>query len=189
MYNAQNWPHMPYVNIHVFTCPRTCPIFANKRSKTRFSVFICTNDTLAPCQYPIRRLKCKISWSLETARFVCSIDRLLWIWRAHRQHCCRRACQISKRCDNLNYQSRGFETSRDFIGHWNRSLLYLNTHEVSPVYWHTYPSVNTMLHRRDSNASCFLFICKYMESTEVFIAQITFDDVKIHLSKRRRQIY
>ena len=37
------------------------------------------------------------------------------IWQAHRQ-CCRCACQISKRCDNSNYQSRSFGTSRDWNG-------------------------------------------------------------------------
>ena len=36
------------------------------------------------------------------------------IWLPPRQHCCRCTCQISKRCDNSNYQSRGFETPRDF---------------------------------------------------------------------------
>ena len=46
------------------------------------------------------------------------------IWQALRQHCCRRACQISQRYDNLNCRSRGFETSRDLtirrlIGYWN----------------------------------------------------------------------
>ena len=35
------------------------------------------------------------------------------IWQAPLQQYCRCACQISKRYDNLNYQSRGFETSRD----------------------------------------------------------------------------
>ena len=34
------------------------------------------------------------------------------IWQAHRQQCCRCACQISKRYDNLKYQSRGFEILR-----------------------------------------------------------------------------
>ena len=49
-------------------------------------------------------------------------------WQAPRQHCCRGACQILKRWDNLNYQSRGFETSRDLtirclIGYWNGALV------------------------------------------------------------------
>ena len=48
----------------------------------------------------------------------------------HRQQCwC--AYQITKRCDKLNYQSRGFETSRDItimslVGYWN------GTQVVSP---------------------------------------------------------
>ena len=45
-------------------------------------------------------------------------------WQEHRQHCWRCAGQISKWCDHLNYQYRGFETSRDrtvrrLIRYWN----------------------------------------------------------------------
>ena len=35
------------------------------------------------------------------------------IWEAPRQQCCGRACQISKRCDDSTYQSRGSETLSD----------------------------------------------------------------------------
>ena len=50
------------------------------------------------------------------------------IWQAQRQQCCRCARQISKQYDDLNYQSRSFETSRDLtirrlIGYWNSALL------------------------------------------------------------------
>ena len=50
------------------------------------------------------------------------------IWQATRQQGYRRACQISKRCDNLDYQSRGFVTSRDltarrFIKYWNGAQI------------------------------------------------------------------
>ena len=37
------------------------------------------------------------------------------IWQAHQQQCCEWNCQISKRCHNLNYQSRGFQTSQDLM--------------------------------------------------------------------------
>ena len=49
------------------------------------------------------------------------------IWQAPRQ-LCRRACQISKRCDNSNYQSRGFEaylTIRRLICYLN-GIIFLN---------------------------------------------------------------
>ena len=51
------------------------------------------------------------------------------IWQAHRQQCCRCACQISERSDSSRYKSRGFETSQDltrrrFIGYWNRALVF-----------------------------------------------------------------
>ena len=60
------------------------------------------------------------------------------IWQAPRQQCCGCACQISKWWDNLNYQSRGFETSRDLtirhiIRYWNWALV------PSVVYaWRSY---------------------------------------------------
>ena len=37
------------------------------------------------------------------------------LWQAPRQPCCRRACQISKRCDNVNNQSRGFDATFHWI--------------------------------------------------------------------------
>ena len=46
------------------------------------------------------------------------------IWQALRQHCCRCACQVSKRYDNSKNQSRGLETLRDLtkrrlFGYWD----------------------------------------------------------------------
>ena len=83
-------------------------------------------------QYPIIRL---VVWSREVSkprdlRLILS-DRSD-IWQAPRQHCCRSTCQISKRCDNLNYQSRGFETSpdlmiRSIIWYWNGANVYSTT--------------------------------------------------------------
>ena len=81
-------------------------------------------NTRAPSQYPKRRL---IVRSREVSKprdlYLELFDRSE-IWQALRQHCCRCACQISKRYDNLKYQSRGFETSRDLtirrlFGYWD----------------------------------------------------------------------
>ena len=70
--------------------------------------------TRAPSQYPKR---CLIVRSREISKprdlYLKLSDRSN-IWQALRQHCCRCACQISKRYDNLKYQSRGFETSRSY---------------------------------------------------------------------------
>ena len=52
------------------------------------------------------------------------------IKQAHQQHCCREAYQTSKRCDKSNYQSRGFETSRDLMIrrlHWKQKVVKLTT--------------------------------------------------------------
>ena len=59
-----------------------------------------------------------ISWRLETMKFVVWIIWSLWNVTATSAAWCQCACQISKRCNNLNYQSRGFETSRDLTIRW-----------------------------------------------------------------------
>ena len=84
--------------------------------------------TWALFQYTIRRLivrsrKVSKQWDLYWELSDCSD-----IWHAPRQQCCRGVCRISKWCDNSNYQSRGFESSRDLtirrlIGYWNWALL------------------------------------------------------------------
>ena len=62
----------------------------------------------------------KISQNLEAVRFFFRIVRSLW-------NLTGTSAALSKRCDNLNYQSRGYETSQDFtitrlIGYWNGAL-------------------------------------------------------------------
>ena len=94
-------------------------------------------ENRGPFQYPIRRLivrSCKVSkpWDLYLELY----DRSE-IWQAPRERCCRRACQISKRCDNLNYWSRGIETSRDLtirrvLGYWNGARVF---REPSKLCW------------------------------------------------------
>ena len=73
----------------------------------------CPGDTKALFQYPIRRFIVR-SRKISKPRdlYLELIDRSK-IWQAHRQHCCRCACQFSKQCNYLNYQSRSFEASRD----------------------------------------------------------------------------
>ena len=74
----------------------------------------------------------------QSLYWFCKIGRILYlelsdrseIRHTPRQHCCRCAFQISKRCDNSNCQSRGFETSRDpttrrLTGYWDRAQQVL----------------------------------------------------------------
>ena len=79
-------------------------------------------------QYSIRRLIVRSREVSKPRDLYLDLSARSEIWQAPRQHCCRCACQISKLCDNLNYQSRGFETSRDLtirclIGYWNGALV------------------------------------------------------------------
>ena len=83
----------------------------------------------APFQYPIRRLTVRSRKVSKPPDLYLELSDRSVIWQAPRQQGCRSACQISKRCDNLNYQSRGFETSRDLtirrlIGYWNGALIF-----------------------------------------------------------------
>ena len=80
-------------------------------------------ENLGPASISDKTSYCKISRSLETEKFISELSDRSEIWQAHRQHCYRCACEISKRCDNLGYQCHGFETSRDLtirrlIGYW-----------------------------------------------------------------------
>ena len=69
----------------------------------------CTMPIRPLFQYPIR---CLIVRSREVSKqwdLYLELSDSTEIWQAHRQHCCRSACQISKLCNNLNSQSRSFE--------------------------------------------------------------------------------
>ena len=82
------------------------------------------DNTRAPFQYPLRRLIPRSRKVSNPRDLYLELSDRSQIWQAPRQHCCRCACQISKRCNNLNHQSRGFETPRDLTirrlgGYWN----------------------------------------------------------------------
>ena len=111
----------------------------------------------APSQYPKRRLSVR-SRKVSKPRDLClELSYRSEILQALRQQCCRCACQISKRYDNLKYQSRGFETLRDFterrlFGYWDGAqermqldnlknvlrtrLLRCHGHVICRVGWH-----------------------------------------------------
>ena len=88
---------------------------------------ICTAERMAPSQYPKRRLSVRSRQVSKPRDLYLELSDHTEIWQALRQQCCRCACQISKRCDNLEYQSRGFETLRDLtkrrlFGYWDGAL-------------------------------------------------------------------
>ena len=66
-----------------------------------------------PFQYPIKRLTVRTRKVSKPRDLYLELFDRSEILQAARQQGCRSACRISKRCHNLNFQSRGFETSRD----------------------------------------------------------------------------
>ena len=91
----------------------------------------------APSQYPKRRLFVRSRKVSKPRDWYFKLSYRFEIWQAHRQHCCRSACQISERSGNSKYKSRGFETLRDLterrlFGYWDRALvdyiLYITLH-------------------------------------------------------------
>ena len=81
----------------------------------------------APSQYPKRRLSVRSRKVSKPRDLYLELSDRSEILQALRQQCCRCACQISKRYDNLKYQSRGFETLRDLtkrrlFGYWDGAL-------------------------------------------------------------------
>ena len=86
--------------------------------------------TWAPSQYPKRRLSVRSRKVSKPRDLYLELSNRFEIWQALWQQCCRCACQISKRYDNLKYQSRGFETlrvltERRLFGYWDEALLLL----------------------------------------------------------------
>ena len=82
------------------------------------------SKTWPPFQYPIRRLIVRSRKVSKSRGLYLESSNRSEIWQAPRQRCCRCPCQISKQCDDWNYQSRGFDTSWDLkirclIGDWN----------------------------------------------------------------------
>ena len=86
------------------------------------------SGTWAPSQYPKRRLIVRSREVSKPRDWYFKLSNRFEIWQAHRQQCCRSACQISERSDNSKYKSRGFETSRDLtirrlFGYWDGALI------------------------------------------------------------------
>ena len=85
-------------------------------------------EAWTPFQYPIRRLIVKSRKVSKPRDRDLKTSYRFEILQAHRQHCCRCACQISERWDNFKYKSRGFKALRDlfirrFMGYWNKAQI------------------------------------------------------------------
>ena len=82
----------------------------------------------APSQYPKKRLFVRSRKVSKPRDWYFKLSYRFEIWQAHRQHCCRSACQISERSDNSKYKSRGFESLRDLtkrrlFRYWDGALM------------------------------------------------------------------
>ena len=75
--------------------------------------YINRRDPWAPSQYPKRRLFVRSRKVSKPRDWYFKLPYRFEIRQAHRQHCCRSACQISERSDNSKYKSRGFEALQD----------------------------------------------------------------------------
>ena len=102
------------------------PVFFPKFSVNviQHSIKTFAHGIRAPSQYPKRRLFVRSRKVSKPRDLDLDLSDRSEIWQALRKQCCRCACQISKRYDNLKYRSRGFETSRDLtkrrlFGYWD----------------------------------------------------------------------
>ena len=121
-YHWFSWWHVILLPIHK---SKQWLYICEKRRRIRFL----TNTqwvlhTWAPSQYPKRRLFVRSRKVSKPRDWYFKLSYRFEIWQAHRQHCCRSACQISERSDNSKYKSRGFETLRDLterrlFGYWD----------------------------------------------------------------------
>ena len=94
----------------------------------------------APSLYPKRRLSVKSRKVSKPRDWYFKLPYRFEIWQAHRQHCCRSACQISERSDNSKYKSRGFETLRDLterrlFGYWDGPCKSVSVRCIKYILW------------------------------------------------------
>ena len=114
------------------------------------TVFLIETAPWAPSQYPKRRLIVRSREFSKPWDLYLELSDGSEIWQALRQLCYWCACHISKRYDNLKYQSRGFETSQDFtkgrlFGYWDGPRIRTMTSQ-EPTFQHTvYPVIQ--IHR------------------------------------------
>ena len=92
---------------------QVCEFHYNGNSYTGKTTFLYWDGSWALLQYPTISLIVRSRKVSKQRDFWLELHRRSEIWQAYRQECCRCASQISKRCDNSSYWSRGFETARD----------------------------------------------------------------------------
>ena len=105
-------------------------------------------ETWAPSQYPKRRLSVRSRRVSKPQDLYLELSYCSEIWQALPQQCCRCACQISKRYDNLKYQSRGFETWRDLterrlFGYWDGAQELVATCWDGAGGWNAFSWITT----------------------------------------------
>ena len=91
-----------------------------------------------PSQYPKIRLIVRSREVSKPRDLYLEFSDRSEIWQALQQHCCRCACQISKRYANSKYQSRGFDTSRDLtirrlFGYWDGAQMSWRHHATNHI--------------------------------------------------------
>ena len=129
-------------------------------------MYRCVFSVQVPISMPDKASYCKISQHLEAARFVFRIVRLLWYLTGTStamlsMRClCRWNCQISKRCDRLNYQSR--EISRDLT--MIRLIPGSFPTNISPLNTQIAKSLGSTLIRHRSNAKVSASFLIYADS-------------------------
>ena len=109
-----------------------------------------------PSQYPKRRLSVRSRKVSKPRDLYLELSDRSEIWQALRQQCCRCACQISKRYDNLKYQSRGFETIRDLtkrriFGYWdgaqdNATIIFQRVCSNTFSWTNSFSLINTNMY-------------------------------------------
>ena len=133
------------------TCRCYANLFLEYDPYVLIFVLCCCKMIRAPSQCPKRRLSVRSRKVSKPRDLYLELSDRSETWQALRQQCCRCACQISKRYDNLKYQSRGFETLRDLtkrrlFGYWDGAQCLTAVRDIACLWgaldvvapWHTH---------------------------------------------------
>ena len=127
-----------YFQINYYFSTKLDPLYIVANNTAIYVTKAHKADHRAPSQYVKRRLSVRSRKVSKPRDLYLELSDRYEIWQALRQQCCRCACQISKRYENLKYQSRGFETLRDLM---ERRLFFasnINRLQNFTCYFHKY---------------------------------------------------
>ena len=136
-------------------------------------------------RYPIRRIIVRSRKVSKPLDLYLELSDRSKICQEPQQHCCWCDCQISKQYFDLNYQSRGFQTSRDIM--IRRLIRYWNGAQVE-ISRQCFVHLSMPKPRQKGSHTSFMFMI-WMISQKQIACHICFGYINLVFLAATKQLY